>query len=141
MRCWLESHDKKGTRLVTQTTNPKAGDVWNKPKASTYMYGAAAMFVGNDGHVGWEGLSEYSSAKEYRAFVETYYDYPDMARIKQWIKCKMIHLSRYIRGEIKLSVNGEVREPTEADLERYRIEFAEWKDCLQFLYGSEPIPE
>jgi hypothetical protein len=141
MRCWLETHPKKGVRFITQTTNPKAGDVWNKPKASTYMLGAGAMFLGDDGHVGWEGLSEYSNVKQYRDFVETYHDYPNMARIKEWIKLKMIACRMYLHGKMKFTVNGEVKEPTEADLERTRVELGEWRDCLQFLYGSEPIPE
>jgi hypothetical protein len=137
MRCWLESHDKKGARFVTQTTNPKKGDVWNKPKASTYMFGAGAMFLADDGRVGWEGLSEYSSAKKYRTFIETYGSHLDnMPRIAEWIRMKIHSCNMWARGELKMSINGVVQEPTEADLERYRTELAEWKDCLQVLHAN-----
>lgn len=55
IRYWLEYHPKKGFRLVSQTTNPKvAGEVWNKPKASTYARGIAVMLLDDDnGHVSW----------------------------------------------------------------------------------------
>lgn len=63
MRYWLEKADKgakKGQyRLMTQTTNPKvAGEVWNKPKASTYL--AFAVLTKNEanGHIHWDGLHE-----------------------------------------------------------------------------------
>lgn len=37
IRYWLEYRKGKGFRFVSQTTNPKRpGEVWNKPKASTY---------------------------------------------------------------------------------------------------------
>jgi len=42
----------------------------------------------------------------------------------------------WARGELKMSINGVVQEPTEADLERYRTELAEWKDCLQVLHDN-----
>jgi hypothetical protein len=44
IRYWLEFHPKRGFRFVSQTTNPKRGNVWNKPKASTFM-----RFGGNVG--------------------------------------------------------------------------------------------
>ena len=37
IRFWIETNGKKGSRVVSQTSNPKRpGLVWNKPKASTY---------------------------------------------------------------------------------------------------------
>lgn len=38
IRYWLEYKPGKGHRLWSQTTNPKrAGEVWNKAKASTFQ--------------------------------------------------------------------------------------------------------
>lgn len=59
IRYWLDCNPKHGVRLVSQTTNPKRGDVWNKPKASTYSLFAGAMFLDQDGHVQWTGIGAY----------------------------------------------------------------------------------
>src|SRR5215475_9411123 len=60
IRYWLEFKPGKGFRFVSQTTNPKKGHVWNKPKASTYCRFGGCMFLDEKGHVHWAGLSEYS---------------------------------------------------------------------------------
>lgn len=37
IRYWVHTNNKGAQRFMSQTTNPKrAGEVWNKPKASTY---------------------------------------------------------------------------------------------------------
>jgi hypothetical protein len=72
IRYWLEYSAKHGWRFVSQTTNPKAGDRWNKPRASTYVKFGAAMYLDDAGHVQWSGLSEYSSAEEATRWLEVY---------------------------------------------------------------------
>lgn len=73
MRCWLEVDAKKGVRYCTQTTNPKRGNtVWNAVKKSTYARMAGAMYLDEKDHVHWNGLSEYSGAKEAQEFKEVY---------------------------------------------------------------------
>ena len=62
IRYWLE-HNKKGTRFVSQTSNPKTG-AWNKPKPSTYARFGGAMYLNEENHVCWSGVSEYSDLKE-----------------------------------------------------------------------------
>jgi hypothetical protein len=62
IRYWLENKAGKGYRRMTQTTNPAksvtgSGDVWNKPKASTYRGGMAFMFLDAEQHVEWVNLS------------------------------------------------------------------------------------
>lgn len=69
IRYWLDVN-KKGTRLCSQTTNPKRGDVWNKPNLSTYR-NAGAMFLDENDHVCWNGISFYT-ADNVRAFLDTY---------------------------------------------------------------------
>ena len=69
IRYWLEYQPKKGFRLVSQTTNPKLqGEVWNKPKASTYVNGIAVMFVDENKHVSWSS---------------THFAYDDAGKISQ----------------------------------------------------------
>lgn len=69
IRYWLEVNSK-GTRFWSQTSNPKKGNVWNKPKASTYCM-AGAMYLDDNGHVQWAGLSAYDLSKS-KDFLDTY---------------------------------------------------------------------
>src|SRR5208282_6778802 len=63
IRYWLENKAGHGSRLVSQTTNPKvAGEVWNKPKASTYASGLCFMYLDEQGHLQWTSLNCYSDA-------------------------------------------------------------------------------
>ena len=65
IRYWLEFNPRRGFRFLSQTTNPKvAGEVWNKPKASTYAPFGAAMYLDEHVHVAWTGLSEYGTLRE-----------------------------------------------------------------------------
>jgi hypothetical protein len=69
IRYWLEVNNK-GTRLWSQTTNPKRGDIWNTPKSSTYsLFGA--MYLDEENHVQWNGLSLYDGNKA-QAYLDTY---------------------------------------------------------------------
>lgn len=92
IRYWLEFQPKKGFRLWSQTTNPKRpGTVWNKPKASTYAKFGAAMYLDENGHVKWAGLTEYSDIAEIEAFIDTYFDgVPEAGRktLKAWLAAK-----------------------------------------------------
>lgn len=62
IRYWIETAEKgakKGQmRFMSQTTNPKVpGEVWNKPKASTYA-ALAVMFLDSEDHVQWTGAHD-----------------------------------------------------------------------------------
>lgn len=72
IRYWLESSPNKGVRFVSQTTNPKRGDTWNKPKASTYCRFGGAMFLDEKNHVHWQGVTEYDSTQNLIDFKNTY---------------------------------------------------------------------
>jgi hypothetical protein len=73
IRYWLEFRYGFGTRFVSQTTNPKkGGNVWNKPKASTYAEFGGCMYLNDEGHVTWSGLTEYSSAAEAQEWERTF---------------------------------------------------------------------
>lgn len=115
IRYWLEHHPKHGTRLWSQTTNPKiaGAEVWNKPKCSTYAYIAGAMYLNEQGHVEWSGLSEYSTAKSSEEWLNTYKEglTPEvLARVENWVdkKKKYEQLRNSMKGS-KTQI-GEVKE-------------------------------
>ena len=61
IRYWIETSEKKngGQRFVSQTTNPKkAGEFWNKPKASTYSPVLIMTENEDNGHIGFTGISQ-----------------------------------------------------------------------------------
>lgn len=95
IRYWLEYKAKKGFRFVSQTTNPKRpGEVWNKPKASTYSEFGGAMYLDDNGHVQFAGLSQYSSGAEAKAFQETYGEaVPEVGRtlLNKWVAAKVAY--------------------------------------------------
>lgn len=95
IRYWLDFNPKRGTRFVSQTTNPKRpGEVWNKPKASTYCRFGGAMFLDENDHVQWCGLSEYSDAAKSIAFRDQYGEgVPEAAMplLDKWIAAKVAY--------------------------------------------------
>lgn len=102
IRYWLDTSPKRGTRLISQTSNPKKpGLVWNKPKYSTYSMFGGCMFLDENEHVQWAGLNEYSDLKEAISFRDTYREgIPDAIRPKldNWIKTKEIYETKLAAG-------------------------------------------
>jgi hypothetical protein len=102
IRYWLETN-KRGTRFVSQTTNPKRdGEVWNKPKASTYSDVAGAMFTDENGHVKWSGLTYYSDAAAVSSWLATYRTglcAESLKRAQAWLTLKEVYEAEVIRGE------------------------------------------
>ncbi len=94
MRYWLEYKPGKGVRFVSQTTNPKRGDVWNTPKASTYCRFGGAMFLDDAEHVQWSGLNEYASGAEAQTWQALYgAGVPDAAQdeMHRWVAAKLAY--------------------------------------------------
>jgi hypothetical protein len=94
MRYWLDV-SKHGVRMMTQTSNPKAsGLVWNNPKASTYCRFAGAMYLDENGHVQWSGLTEYTDGAEASAWRDTYGEgCPEASRamMDKWVAAKVVY--------------------------------------------------
>jgi len=85
LRCkikyWLET-TKHGTRFVSCTTNPKkAGEVWNKPKASTYS-NIGVMGLNADGHVKWTSINSWATDAAIDGFIASYGSVLDAAALK-----------------------------------------------------------
>lgn len=72
VRYWLDYNKRHGVRLVSQTSDPKHGHRWNKPKYSTYSRFGGCMYLDEQDHVQWSGLSEYSTGAEATAWLATY---------------------------------------------------------------------
>jgi hypothetical protein len=94
IRYWLEHHSKRGFRFMSQTTNPKRGNVWNKPKASTYCKFGGCMFLNEEGHVNWAGLTEYSNGQEAKNFADKYGEgVPEAGKalLNKWVAAKLAY--------------------------------------------------
>lgn len=94
IRYWLEHHPKRGFRFISQTSNPKKGHVWNKPKASTYCRFGGAMCLDDNGHVAWAGLSEYCTGAEAQAYLNTYGEAVPQAGqelLRKWTAAKLAY--------------------------------------------------
>lgn len=109
IRYWLETN-KHGTRLVSATTNPKReGEVWNKPKASTYAKFGGCMYLDENDHVTWSGLTEYTDAAEAKAWVETYGAGLDPLAAKVaavWVAAKEAYEKKRDEGKITITVTS-----------------------------------
>lgn len=130
IRYWLESN-KKGVRFCSQTTNPKT-DRWNKPKCSTYALVAACMYLDENNHVQWSAITEYTEAKHVLNFIK---DFPgsDLAALKLWCDAKVRFGKARADGAIKWTVNGEVKEDSQSELDRITAETKAWEDCVSLL--------
>ncbi len=94
VRYWLECNPTHGVRMWTQTSNPKRGGVWNKPKASTYSRFAGAMYLDEAGHVQHAGLTEYTDGAQAAAWREMYgAGVPDGCRelMNRWVAAKVAY--------------------------------------------------
>jgi hypothetical protein len=94
IRYWLEYNPKHGFRLVSQTSNPKRGHVWNQPKASTYARFGGCMFLDDKDHVTWSGLTEYTDGAEAKAWMDTYGEgVPEAGKplTRKWVASKLAY--------------------------------------------------
>lgn len=78
LRCqkkvWLEYRAGKGYRLVSRTSNPKKGGIWNKEDKSTYSAIAANLFLDDQGHCHHVGISGWEDQAKLEKFVA---DFPE----------------------------------------------------------------
>jgi len=124
IRYWLEQKGKRGWRLISQTMNPKTNR-WNKPKASTYMEWAGAMYLDNQDHVKWIGLGRYSDVDDFLEFVKNF-PKADLNMVKAVTKAKIKMLEQFIDGSAYWTINKVKTETTDADRERYEDELKTW---------------
>ncbi len=124
IRYWLES-GKPGFRFVSQTENPKTSR-WNAPKKSTYADRSAAMYLDDKGHVHWYGLTSYAGADEVLDFLQLFPG-ADVSHLRAFAKAKVGFLEKFASGAARITINGVVQEPSEADKERTRLDLEKWR--------------
>jgi hypothetical protein len=92
IRYWLETNNK-GTRFCSQTTNPKReGEVWNKPKYSTYSEISGAMYLDENGHTQWASINQFSDEKKCQEFLDTFGESAtNFDGLKKWTRRKVIY--------------------------------------------------
>lgn len=98
IRYWVET-TKHGQRLVSQTTNPKKpGEVWNKPKASTYNE-VELLVLNDNGHVSTVGFHKYTTPEVIAAFAEAYELDEHQTNVAQrWIAAHAAYATRKASG-------------------------------------------
>ena len=101
IRYWLDVHPTRGVRFVSQTTNPKIpGEHWNKQKAGTYCLFSGCMYLDENGHVKWSGLTEYSDLADVERWIAEYGEGNVTPRVTEaWLKAKT-DLGKLIGGLI-----------------------------------------
>lgn len=125
IRYWVETATKgaaKGRmRFMSQTTNPKRpGEVWNKPKASTYTE-LAVMYLDEINHVQWWSTGYHMSpADDARARLMGMYD--------------QLTESDRARYDVLLKVSH-----------KYQVQWDEWEEKLHAIMrhieenGTDPV--
>ena len=125
IRYWLERHPKRGWRFCSQTTNPKRGDTWNKPKASTYVRFAACMYLNEESHVTWAGVTEYSDAPEVAEFAAKFPG-ADLMWLADWSTMKACYCDQYASGNVFFTINNKKCEMTAEDAAKHVEEGKLW---------------
>jgi hypothetical protein len=114
IRYWLEFNPTHGTRMWSQTTNPKRpGEIWNKPKASTYGRFGGCMYLDEQDHVQLSCLSEYSGGKEAAAWQATYGEgVPEAGKeiLRKWVTAKVAYDANRQSGDPLTKGLKEARE-------------------------------
>jgi hypothetical protein len=115
IRYWLDIHPRKGTRFVSQTTNPKvSGTVWNQPKASTYCSLGGAMILTDEGHVHWTGIHEYTGLQALLNWCHTYgaaLPPAQSAFLDRLITASLARNEAKARGEVFVTIRSSVIVP------------------------------
>lgn len=125
IRYWIERKPSKGFRFGSQTTNPKRGNVWNKPKYSTYVEYAAAMYLDDNGHVQWRGVGVYSDPEKTADFVRLF---PGVPFVELRAACrKKAALSHALAtGAAHWEMNGKRMPTSDTENARNKAESEAW---------------
>ena len=108
IRYWVESNPKHGFRSCSQTTNPKKSyEHWNKPKKSTYSKIAEGMYLNEENHVKFCGLSHYSGLQDSIEFKEKFgacLNQDALDSLNRWIFLKTQYNEACKRGEVSYTI-------------------------------------
>lgn len=133
LRAWLEfGGNNKGYRFVTQTEHPTR-KVWNAPKKSTYIFVAACMYLDENEHVQWQGISEYTDAKTAYAFAKAFPQCNGRTHLRQWARQKAIVSRDFATGRRYFTINDERREMSETEKAEHLAEADMWDATYMLL--------
>lgn len=126
MYFWLDTHPKRGVRLVMQSVNPKTGRL-NKPKMGIYSAITENLFLDENGHCKSLGINEYSSSCDVIEFIKNFPENHNMDTLKVWCLTKYRYLRAVVESKEKpFRINGVVEKLEGSELERYQTEMREW---------------
>jgi|JI10StandDraft_1071094.scaffolds.fasta_scaffold06004_34 hypothetical protein len=136
LRCkrahWVEYKKNKGFRFVTRTTNPKKGDMWNKPDAGTYCRFGMEMFLDEENHVSHRAITEYSEPEQVVDFLNTFPE-ANMVELKDWILLKWLYCKKFAEGKVVRTVNGVTQEFNERERQEHQKDFDSWSKAREIL--------
>ena len=124
-RMWVEYKEGKGCRMVSQTSNPKRGNVWNSAKSSTYSRFGLVLLLGDDGVVTSASCTEYSSCNESIAFRNEYSSglCPDaQAVLEIWCRLKIKYEELKQKGLVTSTITTQKYDSDLHPLEDKTIE-------------------
>lgn len=145
LRCkmyfWLETHPKKGVRLVTQSENPKNGRM-NKPHASTYSKITENLYLDENGHCKVATVTEYTDALQAFEFIKNFPENHNIEQFKLWCMAKYKYLSKCVEEKRSfISTNGREDTLSEHELERYSTEMKTWQKAYQLAAWKTCLPK
>jgi hypothetical protein len=133
-RYWLEFKKSHGYRLVSQTTNPKRGDTWNKPHPGQYVLVAACMYLDDEKHVQWAGVGVGTDAEKAAKFVAAFPDFEDkLNSLSGWAAQKAASDEGYAKGEWWFTVGGNRSPLTDEDVAKHYASAAIWQGIADKL--------
>lgn len=88
MKVWLETREGKGVRMVTRTSNPKKPGLWNKSKVSTYCAVTGNLFLDENDHIHWQGISGLEQIAKLEQFLQDFPENPQKQFVQDLITVK-----------------------------------------------------
>jgi len=89
---WIEFKETQGYRFCSRTKDPRTGK-WCAAKNGTYCKIAMCMYLDEKEHVTYSAITEYSEAKDIKAFAESF---PEAVtdRLKTFTKLRGLYYKR-----------------------------------------------
>lgn len=128
----MEKSPSKGFRFVSQTEEPRTKR-WNNPKKSTFKRFAGCMYLDEQKHCVWRGISEYDSGASVYDFVRTFPG-ADFSLLKPFVVAKLKYLEAYATGKAVWHVNGVPQPASEEDVGRTRKDMESWEAAAKHLH-------
>jgi len=137
IKYYMEENNK-GTRLISQTLNPKTNE-WNKPKASNYDEVSIIVKEKETGHISHLGLSFYDNVSENIPLLKECFDIlteRQLEKLKHWIK--IMYTNCFITCKVE-TITNENEERLKQEEEKHKIELAKLYNAIDKTVDKEVI--